>query len=115
MWTAMTTYLAQGGRLMYLGGNGFYWRTAIHPEKPWLVELRRAESGGRDWDSEPGEGHMSFTGGYDRLLRRAAPPPQELGGGGVGRGRSVFDIVWITRRRAEKHRPRARFRFGGCQ
>ena len=27
-------YLARGGRLIYLGGNGFYWRTAFHDTCP---------------------------------------------------------------------------------
>ncbi|PON13101.1 hypothetical protein C2W62_36120 [Candidatus Entotheonella serta] len=29
---AITAYTERGGRLMYLGGNGFYWRVAVHPE-----------------------------------------------------------------------------------
>jgi N,N-dimethylformamidase len=31
MWDAMDAYKKRGGRLMYLGGNGFYWRVAYHP------------------------------------------------------------------------------------
>ena len=32
MLDALQAYLDRGGRLMYLGGNGFYWRIAFHPE-----------------------------------------------------------------------------------
>ena len=31
---ALTEYTEGGGRLMYLGGNGFYWRVAVNPELP---------------------------------------------------------------------------------
>ncbi|MFP6743410.1 MAG: N,N-dimethylformamidase beta subunit family domain-containing protein, partial [Alphaproteobacteria bacterium] len=53
MWQAMTTYLDDGGRLMYLGGNGFYWRTAYHPQNDAIIEVRRAETGERYWVAQP--------------------------------------------------------------
>ena len=31
MLSAVETYLQNGGRMMYLGGNGFYWVTADRP------------------------------------------------------------------------------------
>ena len=55
MWDAVDGYLGRGGRLMYLGGNGFYWRIAYHDRLDGVLELRRAEDGIRDWVSEPGE------------------------------------------------------------
>jgi N,N-dimethylformamidase len=113
MWDAMTRYLASGGRLMYLGGNGFYWRTALHPQKPWLLELRRAETGARYWESEPGEGYMSFTGEYSGLWRRAAVPPQKLVG--LGTVATGFDYSSYYRRRPESNDPRARFIFEGVE
>jgi N,N-dimethylformamidase len=113
MWEAMTRYLAAGGRLIYLGGNGFYWRTAIHPQKPWLIELRRAETGARYWDSEPGEAYMSFTGEYSGLWRRAATPPQKLVG--IGTVATGFDYSSCYRRRPESNDPRARFIFEGVK
>ena len=30
----LVEWQSRGGRLMYLGGNGFYWRIAFHPERP---------------------------------------------------------------------------------
>ena len=42
---ALQQYRDQGGHLAYLGGNGFYWRVAIHPENSSLIEIRRAEGG----------------------------------------------------------------------
>jgi N,N-dimethylformamidase len=113
MWDAMTRYLAAGGRLMYLGGNGFYWRTAVHPQKPWLVELRRAESGARYWDSEAGEAYMSFTGAFGGLWRRSATAPQKLVG--IGTVATGFDYSSYYRRRPESNDPRVRFIFEGVE
>ncbi len=45
MWDAMVAYQQRGGRLMYLGGNGFYWRNAYHDHLPGVIEMRRAEGG----------------------------------------------------------------------
>ena len=46
---ALQNYRDQGGRLVYLGGNGFYWKIALSPEDPELIEIRRGESGIRAW------------------------------------------------------------------
>ena len=66
-------YLAQGGRGMYLGGNGWYWITSVHPEAPWVIEVRRGQAGTRCWESLPGENHHATTG---ELGRSVAPPGQ---------------------------------------
>src|SRR5258705_9515559 len=47
-------YLAGGGRLVYLGGNGFYWRIATSPAGPREIEGPRAEGGNRPWAAHPG-------------------------------------------------------------
>ena len=52
---AMDGYLRAGGRLMYLGGNGFYWRVALSDAVPGAIEVRRTEGGIRTWPAEPGE------------------------------------------------------------
>ena len=79
---ALTAYLERGGRLMYLGGNGFYWRVAAHPAVPGALEVRRAEGGIRAWAAEPGEYFMSLDGQYGGLWRRNGRPPQKLAGVG---------------------------------
>jgi N,N-dimethylformamidase len=79
---ALAAYLEGGGRLMYLGGNGFYWRVAVHPDVPGAVEVRRGEGGIRAWAAEPGEYYMSLDGQYGGLWRRNGRPPQQLVGVG---------------------------------
>nr|WP_246523624.1 N,N-dimethylformamidase beta subunit family domain-containing protein [Neoroseomonas eburnea] len=79
---AIAGHLAAGGRFVYLGGNGFYWRIAPHRDGPWAFELRRAEGGIRLWETLPGEGYHAFDGGYGGLWRRLGRPPQALVGVG---------------------------------
>lgn len=71
-----------GGRLLYLGGNGFYWRIARHPQLEGVYEIRRAEDGIRAWAAEPGEYWNAFDGAYGGLWRRNGKPPQSLAGVG---------------------------------
>ena len=79
---ALTDYTQRGGRLMYLGGNGFYWRVAVNPEFPGAVEIRRGETGIRAWAAEPGEYYNAFDGGYGGLWRNNGRAPQRLAGVG---------------------------------
>ena len=79
---ALQDYRDSGGKLVYLGGNGFYWRVAVHPENPALIEIRRAEGGIRAWAAEPGEYYNAFDGKYGGLWRRSGRPPQLLAGVG---------------------------------
>lgn len=82
MLDALLRYRDQGGRLVYLGGNGFYWRVALDPHREGLIEVRRAEGGIRAWAAEPGEYYHQFDGEYGGLWRRNARPPQQLVGVG---------------------------------
>lgn len=82
MLDALTTYRDSGGRLMYLGGNGFYWKIALDPERDGVIEIRRGEGGIRAWAAEPGEYYNQFDGEYGGLWRRNGRPPQHLCGVG---------------------------------
>ncbi len=73
-------FLAGGGRLMYLGGNGFYWRAEPSKFAPHAMEVRRAESGIRVWATEPGESYNQFGGGYGGLWRRVGRSGHKLVG-----------------------------------
>ncbi|WP_227268451.1 N,N-dimethylformamidase beta subunit family domain-containing protein [Roseobacter weihaiensis] len=73
-------YRDGGGHLLYLGGNGFYWRIALHPESDDMLEIRRAEDGIRAWAAEPGEYYNAFDGTYGGLWRRNGRAPQDLVG-----------------------------------
>lgn len=113
MWDAMETWLGQGGRLMYLGGNGFYWRAGVDPDWPGAVEVRRAESGARHVAETPGDHHMASTGEPGGLWRRLGRTPNALVGGGF-RGIG-FDGVGHYRRTPAAADPRAAWLLDGVK
>jgi N,N-dimethylformamidase len=82
MLDALQTYRDSGGRLVYLGGNGFYWKIALDPVRDGIVEIRRGEGGIRAWAAEPGEYYNQYDAQYGGLWRRNARPPQKLVGVG---------------------------------
>jgi N,N-dimethylformamidase len=111
MWDAVEAYLQRGGRLMYLGGNGFYWRVAFRGDDTTVLEVRRGETGTRAWAGEPGEHHHSFTGEPGGLWLRHGRPPQRLVG--VGFIAQGFDAATFYRRRPGSFDPRAAWIFDG--
>jgi N,N-dimethylformamidase len=111
MMQSVRDFTNQGGRLIYLGANGFYWRVAYHPTLPGVLEHRRAEDGMRGWISEDGEYHMSFTGELSGLWRRNGQPPQGLVG--TGFAAQGFDISSWYDRQPDSFDPRAAFIFDG--
>ncbi len=80
MLETLEDYLAQGGKLMYLGGNGFYWVTGMDADRPHLLEVRRGVSGIRAWTSHPGEVTLSITGEQGGLWRHRGKTPNSLCG-----------------------------------
>ena len=80
MMQALEDHQAQGGRLMYLGGNGFYWRAEPAADQPETLEVRRAEGGIRVWETMPGESYHAFGGGYGGLWRRIGRSSHRLVG-----------------------------------
>jgi len=113
MHDAYTGFTAGGGRLMYMGGNGFYWRVAYRDDKPGAIEMRRAEDGMRSWIAEPGEYYMSFTAEMGGLWWRAGRTPHSLVGNGfIAQG---FDASSPYRRNPDSQDPRASWIFEGIE
>ncbi len=110
MLAALEAYLHNGGRLMYLGGNGFYWVTSFAPGRPHLVEVRRW-GGTRSWQAKPGEYHHSTTGEPVGLWRDRGRTPQRLVG--VGFTTQGFDTSAPYQRQPDSFDPRAAFIFEG--
>lgn len=84
MLDAVCEYTDQGGNLMYLGGNGFYWPISFHPTMPHVIEIRRGHTGARTWTSPPGETIHAFTGEQGGLWRNRGRSPHALTGIGMG-------------------------------
>lgn len=105
----LTSYLHNGGRLMYMGGNGFYWVTA-RTDSGQAIEIRRSE-GTRTWMTAPGETRMSLTGELGGLWRSRGRAPQTLVG--VGFTSVGVDEGVPYRRTDASHDPRVQFIFQG--
>lgn len=110
MMAAYESYLDGGGRLMYLGGNGFYWVTSIDPERGHTIEIRRT-AGIRAWQPEPGEWHHATTGELGGLWRLRGKAPQKLVG--VGMASQGFDTNRPYDVVADRTDPRVAFAFEG--
>ncbi|GAA1845415.1 N,N-dimethylformamidase beta subunit family domain-containing protein [Actinomadura bangladeshensis] len=110
MLDAVQAYLRAGGRVMYLGGNGFYWVTSYSPEEPHVIEVRRT-AGARAWAAGPGEGHLSTTGEPGGIWRHRGRPPQGLVG--VGFTAAGYDRAAPYRRSARSREPDVAFVFEG--
>lgn len=111
MLDALDQYLNGGGRLMYLGGNGFYWVTSVDPARPHVIEVRRGQSGSRAWESLPGECHHSTTGELGGLWRHRGRAPQSLVG--VGFAAMGWDRSSCYTRTKESYDPEVAFIFEG--
>jgi N,N-dimethylformamidase len=111
MLDAVVSYRAAGGNLMYLGGNGFYWKIARSPQLPHAIEIRRGEGGLRPWASEPGEYYNQLDGEYGGLWRRNGIPPQSVAGVGF-MVQGAFEGSYYTRTPAS-FRPDLAWLFNG--
>lgn len=111
MWDSLNDYQNAGGRHIYLGGNGFYWRIAYSDAHPGVIENRRGISGVRTWEGEPGEHHLSFNGEPGGLWRTHGRAPQALVGTGFS---STLFVKSTWFRRSEKSKePQYDFVFRG--
>jgi N,N-dimethylformamidase len=109
MLNGLRTYLNGGGRLMYLGGNGFYWVTPMDPSGRY-IEVRRRD-GTEHWQGAPGEHYHSLTGEPGGLWRfRGMAPQQYFGVGFTAQG---FDRNSPYQRKPGSFDPRAAWIFEG--
>lgn len=107
------TFTKTGGRLMYMGGNGFYWKIAYSEAWPSAIELRRAEDGTRAWLSQPGEYYHQFDGDLGGLWQRQELAPNKLVG--VGFASQGSPGAMRFRKTQDAENPRVAFAFEGIQ
>ncbi len=111
MLDGLEDYKNQGGRVMYLSGNGLYWVTALSDDGS-LAEIRR-DQGTRSWSAELGSAYISVSGEKGGLwLHRGRPPQRAVGVGfcsqGFGPGRPY-------QRTADSYTERYSFIFDGIE
>lgn len=113
MLKAVEKYTDHGGRLMYLGANGFYWMVATNDDLPGVIEVRRFADATKTWCANPGEYYCSLSGEYGSLWRHHGKPPQKLAG--IGFTSEGFDVSTYYERQADSHDPRVTFMFEGIE
>ncbi|CAO2655159.1 Nn.00g102230.m01.CDS01 [Neocucurbitaria sp. VM-36] len=67
---AYNAFAKGGGNLMYMGGNGFYWVSALDAARPHRLEVRRGDVGVRAYGLPGGE-HVNSTDGQRGGLWRS--------------------------------------------
>jgi N,N-dimethylformamidase len=111
MLDAVEQYQRDGGRWMYLGGNGYYWVTSFHPQLPGVIEVRKDVYAGR---CLPCEQRHAFDGESGGRWEHQGRSPARLVG-----VRYDFDSSYAMeggapyRRLPDSYLPRAAFIFEG--
>ena len=82
MLDGLEDYAEGGGRLVYMGGNGFYWVVGFRDDEPWCMEVRKLDAAMCAWRARPGEHYLQSTGEKGGLWRHRGRPPQKLAGVG---------------------------------
>ncbi|MBU6279522.1 MAG: hypothetical protein KGN78_09765 [Actinomycetales bacterium] len=108
---SLEDYVAGGGRLMYLGGNGFYWVISYRDGEPEIMEVRKGEAGMRAWQAEPGEYYHQTSAERGGIWRNRARPPQKLTG--VGFTTQGFDECHPYRRMPDSYHKSVSWIFDG--
>lgn len=113
MMDATEQYVAQGGRVMYLGANGYYWVIGFRADEPWCMEVRKLDSGSRAWSAAPGEHYLASTGEKGGLWRNRGRSPQKLTG--VGFASEGMDRSSPYRRMPDSYDPQLAWIFNGVE
>jgi N,N-dimethylformamidase len=113
---ALHNYTQQGGRLMYMGADGWYWVHSYHPAYDHLgrgivTEMRRCESGIRTWRADPGEYYHQSTGELGGMWRYRGRYLHTVAG--TGMSSEGFDISSYYSRTPESNDPRVSWAFEG--
>lgn len=77
---AYTAFARNGGHLLYLGGNGFYWHSVMDSNRPHRLEVRKGDQGCRSTELPAGERVHSLNGAQGGLWRSRGRTPQSLFG-----------------------------------
>lgn len=115
---ALHSYTQQGGRLMYMGADGWYWVHAYHPSyddrgRGVVTEMRRPQPGICVWRSEPGEYYLQGTGEMGGMWRFRGRFLHTVAG--TGMSSEGFDVSSYYSRTPESEDPRVSWAFEGIE
>lgn len=75
---ALERWVRRGGRMLYLGGNGFQTRVSFDKERPWITENRRIEHWGGHWPTMIAERRLAADGDLGGYLARGGRTALDL-------------------------------------
>lgn len=113
MLDATEDYLAQGGRITYLAGNGYYWVVAFREDEEGIMEVRKLDAGSRAWQARPGEAYLATTGERGGLWRLRGRPPQKIVG--TGFASEGMDTSVAYKRAEDSYDPEVAWIFEGVE
>jgi len=111
MMDATEDYLTRGGRVIYCGGNGYYWVSALREGEPEIMEVRKLDAGSRAWQAQAGEGYLASTGERSGLWRSRGRAPQKIVG--IGFTAEGMDRSTHFERMPDSFHKRAAWMFQG--
>ena len=111
MLDATEDYLTRGGRVIYAGGNGYYWVSALREGAPEIMEVRKLDTGSRAWQAEAGEGYLASSGERSGLWRSRGRAPQKIVG--IGFTAEGMDRCTHFERMPDSFHKRADWMFDG--
>jgi N,N-dimethylformamidase len=82
----LAAFIGRGGSVMYLGGNGLYWVTSVHPSRPHLLEVRRCRSSQTSAAPWGEDAHVYDPQPGGAWRDHGRPPDQLVGVGFAGFG-----------------------------
>ena len=109
MWDAYDAFRRRGGRIMALGGDGWYWRVAYHPNCPGLWSCGAPKAVCALGPRRLANTSKTSTGGWAACGFRLGKSPQSLVG--VGFAAQGFDLSSYYERMPDSYRPEAAFIF----
>jgi len=111
MFDALAGWVKAGGRLMYMGGNGFSMNVGYSAERPWIMENRRVDL----WECGPDAARSEALNSTDGLrggwFSASGRQPADLTG--VESATMGFDHSYPYVLGAAAARPEAAFVFAG--
>jgi N,N-dimethylformamidase len=75
---AVDAFVGAGGRVLYLGGNGFQTRVDFSAERPWIMENRRIEHWSGNWPTQAAEQRLATDGDWGGYLKRGGRSARRL-------------------------------------
>lgn len=108
---SLSYFRETGGRIMYLGGNGFYWSVASSHVFPGGFEMRRSYAGSRNFNSPPGEDDLFLTREKGGIWLHRGRSPHRLTG--VGMGAMGWGEAQAYRRTEQSYAPEFSWVFDG--